>query len=566
MKNSNWITWLTLVSTLLTTACGGGSSSGTAAETGAPVTNFDPDSEPEPSAPSGQLSFFEQGLISGLTLSHSFSDERVVTDTLRFSGGLTSGDYDRDGHLDIYWVAGDGNSNRLYRNLGDGRFEDVTAEAGLVIPGVTSSGPAFADLDGDGWLDLFVGAVAGGPIFVFQNNGDGAFTDVTKTSGLAFNAANTVSASFGDLNGSGYLDGVFTHWGKAVEAGVSPEILWINVSEGGQIRFEDRSLTWKLDQAYESHLGVRSGGGNRPDWSLTASLTDLERDGDLDILLVSDFGTTKVLRNDGGQLVNITNKQVITDSNGMGSALGDFDNDGDIDWFVTSISPSTGDTTGGPEGTANKLYRNEGDGQFTQIADSAGVPLGGWAWGACFADFNLDGLLDLFHVNGWNQPDPAFAEFAGDFSRLFMQAATGQFELRALETQLLDDRAGRGVVCQDFDRDGRIDIMVANNQQSPSYWVNQLDGRHGYLTVALEGEPPNTQAVGARVQLTTPEGAVQVREVRLSASYVATGAAEVYFGLDDSKGPVDISVIWPDGSETFFPDIPINQFKVLTKP
>jgi len=411
--------------------------------------------------------------------------------------------------------------------------------------------------------------VDGDPVLVYQNNGDGTFTDVTQSSGLNFTANNTVSASFSDLNGSGYPDGVFTHWGKPVETGTSPELLWINVSRDGQIRFEDRSLAWGLDAAYANHLGTAPGGGNRPDSSFVASLTDLDRDGDTDVLLVSDFGTTKVLRNDGGRLTNITNREMITDENGMGSALGDYDNDGDIDWFVTSIHPNDPDASASnpfASSTGNKLYRNEGDGQFTQLAGSLGLGSGGWGWAACFADLNLDGWLDLFQVNGWAQPDPSFDQFREDFSRLLVQTAPGHFEQLAATAGLKDKGEGRGLVCEDFDRDGRVDLLIANNQQPPAYWRNRTNTGRSYLSLALESPPPNTQALGARVRVTATNRLTQTREVRLNAHYASSGTAELHFGLGANPEPVRVTVTWPNGTESVFSDVPINRVMTLTQP
>jgi len=121
-------------------------------------------------------------------------------------------------------------------------------------------------------------------------------------------------------------------------------------------------------------------------------------------------------------------------------------------------------------------------------------------------------------------------------------------------------------VCEDFDRDGRPDLIIANNQQPPSYWHNQTQAPFSYLSLALKGHAPNTQGLGARVELTHTDGAVQTRELRLNANHVSSGAAEVHFGLGNSSEPVDVLVTWPDGTETVFESLEINQFITLERP
>jgi len=149
---------------------------------------------------------------AGLHSAHGY-DARSATEPQEASGGVAAGDFDNDGLIDLYVLAGPFGSNFLFRNQGDGTFADVADAAGVGLAGVSSSGPLFFDYDGDGWLDLFVGAVNGDPPKLFHNQGDGTFQDVTDGSGLSF-PSETLSATAGDYDGDGWLDLFLSHWGS----------------------------------------------------------------------------------------------------------------------------------------------------------------------------------------------------------------------------------------------------------------------------------------------------------------------------------------------------------------
>jgi hypothetical protein len=237
-----------------------------------------------------------------------------------------------------------------------------------------------------------------------------------------------------------------------------------------------------------------------------------------------------------------TDNDVLIDRNGMGAAVGDIDNDGDLDWFVTGIFGSS-------ETVGNRLYLNDGTGLLQDVTVSAGVGDGGWGWGACFADFNLDGRLDIFHTNGW-ESNP-IDDFEHDRSRLFISQPGGlAVDDEAAERGMTDAEQGRGVVCADFDGDGDVDIFMTNRglENSGAFWRNEdetSDNRS--LSVSLVGAGANSQAVGARVRVTV-NGAVQMREVSVNNNFTSQNPTVQVFGLGSATQADAVEVEWPDGS------------------
>jgi enediyne biosynthesis protein E4 len=476
----------------------------------------------------GALWWFVDGTdAAGLTSAHGY-DVIQPTEPQKAAGGVAAGDFDNDGYTDLYVLAGTTGRNYLFRNQGDGTFVDVADAAGVGLTGVSGSGPLFFDYDGDGWLDLFVGAVNGDPPALFHNLGNGTFQDVTASSGLTF-PSETLSATAGDYDGDSRLDLFVSHWGAA--AGGCH--LWHN--DGGQ-GFSCADAT----------AGLAGLIRDLTDRTFTANFVDLDGDGRPDLVVTEDFGQTTVWLNQGnGQFTNTTNA-VISDQNGMGSAIGDYDGDGKLDWFVSSIRDADGVTEGNWGTTGNRLYRNRGDGTFDDVTDQAGVRDGDWGWGASFADFNNDGLLDLVHVNGWPQGSP---QFRGTRARLFIAGPGGQFTDQAAALGFDERVGGRGVVCFDADGDGDLDIFVANNNGPHHLWRND-GGRAGghYLDVRVLGTAPNPFAIGATV-FVTAGGKQQVRDLHAGSNYVSQNPREVHFGLGASAHVDQVRVEWPDGHQ-----------------
>lgn len=517
--------------------------------------------------------FVDATASSGIHYQHGYLNPTAGSEPEEFGGGVAAGDYDGDGLVDLFVVRGDIGHNLLYRNLGDNRFQDVAHEAGVaytkrIDENYRHSGPAFADMDGDGDLDLFVGGLEHDPSFLFRNNGDGTFSDITQGSGIdTITSQYTLSSAFGDYDLDGDLDMFLTHWGTPREAGASidTEHLWRNDTAGDRIRFTDVSLISGIAVEIIEPDPVGSSLGGDFDYTFTPTFARITDDRYPDLVIAADFLTSRYFVNNGdGTFTNETDPSVIVDRNGMGSAVGDYDGDGDLDWFVSSIwaiPDSLGNQT---FELGNRLYNNHG-GRFSDVTEAAGVRDGGWGWGACFADFDNDGDLDLYHTNGWLEPfEPS--NFHIDESRLFLAHGDGTFTEAADAAGLTDIELGHGIVCADFDDDGDVDIFQThlNETNSATLWRNDSP-RNNYLKVELVGRPPNTEAAGARIRATVA-GTQQLREIHIGSNFTSQNPAVQIFGLGEATRVDTLEVEWPDGHRTTLTDIEQGQTVVVEHP
>ena len=494
-------------------------------------------------------------------------------DVHEFGGGVAAGDYDNDGFVDLFVVRGDVGPNLLYRNLGNNTFEEVALRAGVgntrsATENHPHSGPGFADMDGDGDLDLYPGGIEGAPSRVFQNNGDGTFSDVTEGSGLAgMTARYTISSAFGDYDLDGDLDMFLAHWGMLRDPdSESSESLWRNDSAGGVIRFVDVSRPSGVAAGLLAGNPIELGTGKVRDYTFSPSIARIDGDRYPDIVVAADFKTSRYLVNNGdGTFTNRTDPDVIVDRNGMGSALGDYDRDGDLDWFVSSIWTDQDEDGNQTFRFGNRLYRND-DGVFSDVTDAVGVYDGSWGWGACFADFDNDGHLDLYHTNGWPITDQ-YEEygFELDRSRLFVSNGSGVFFERAQDAGIDDTERGHGIVCGDFDNDGDVDIfqMHRNENNAGTFWRNDT-AINNYLRVKLNGLSPNTAASGARITVTIGETR-QMREIVIGSNFASQNPLVQLFGLG-SAGQAELEVEWPDGKLTPARTVSANELITLDHP
>lgn len=502
----------------------------------------------------GDLQFSEV-LNSGIVHQHTGTGPGIHHERYFIGGGVAVGDVDGNGYADVFLVGGYNpdplfphpTPNQLFLNQG-GSFVSASLPAFMRPDDCTHSGPLFADFNHDGWLDLLIPGFEDNCTVLATGSANG-WTNDTVGSQLPTTGA-TIGVAAADYSDDGRLDLFLGRWSS--DGFISQ--LFDGTLDGS---FVDRTVG-----AFDD-INLR--------FTFTPNFEDFDGDGQLDLLIAADFGYSKVLRNQGGIFTDMTDPLVITDENGMGAAVADYDNDGDYDWFVTSIFDEDGVAEANWGISGNRLYRND-NGVFVDATDVAGVREGDWGWGACFADFNNDGHLDIFHTNGFhlgnpNPPPPDSClidpSFCHDPSRLFLSDGDGTFTESAAAVGLIDTEQGRGVACFDFDHDGDQDILVANNAGPTRVYANQLTGSQ-WLTVIATDPVINVAGIGTEVRVASP-GGDQLRRIRAGSNFASQNAAEAHFGLASDSLVDELTVTWPDGFEQTLSNVPANQRLLVTK-
>ncbi|WP_395375011.1 CRTAC1 family protein [Marinicella sp. W31] len=487
------------------------------------------------------------------------------------TGGVTAGDYDGDGWYDLFVLGGDMGTSKLFRNMGNGSFTDVTVQTGLSQLSGRMAGAIFADYDGDGDQDLFIGGALGQKPRLMRNDlrEIGIFVDVFDSAFSGFDiqsSPNTWGAAFGDYDNDHCLDLFMPH--SMTPSGPSPTLyspggstqhLWKGNCQG---QFIDTSISSGITPLFEINLLTPNQGR---DETFSANFADINNDGFSDILVAGDTGSDLVLLNQqNGQFTNVVDYTVVNDLHAMGMAVGDFNNDGNIDWFTSNI---------GDPNPGNKLYYGNGDGSFVNDTERAGVGEGHWGWGSCALDINLDRHLDIYHVNGFynggnGNPDAPSESFSNTPAVLFLSRGNGEFNEVAESLNLNDSGEGRGVSCFDFDRDGDIDIAISNHKGAFKLYRNDLaQPNRNFINVKLEGLPPNTAGLGSRVYLTSNnpnETGEYMREIRASNNFVSSNTTDAHFGLGDWQGPFHIRVEWLHSQTSEIHNVSKNQFLTIT--
>ena len=548
----------------------------------AELASCDPDPSPlavntgVPSfVPRHLFSFGLYDLIGNPLHPHGFTAETWNLDTVlsieptMIAGGVSAAYLDDDCWLDLAYTGGDASGMVFYRNRG-GQMGFDAMDLLTDDPGSQFTGTAFIDLNGDYRREMLFGNLQQTHLPIYSSNDSGKYYPVADLS----MSRNTYGMSFADANHDGYPEMFLAHWfpGNVLTA----PVFWKN---NGGVEVE--------------HYDVEAGLSNntlQQAFNFSPQFADINSDGELDLLLASDFGTSVVMEGQGGgTFANITDREIITDENGMGSALGDYDNDGDLDWFVTSIWDPDGSAEANWGVSGNRLYRNnsaDGDLILENVTQTAGVANGNWGWGACFADFNNDGFLDLFHVNGFGHiPAEASSSLSGDdliqryaniameyfdtLPRLFINQGDGTFSEEAVQWGLLLPSDGRGITCLDHDRDGDMDVALLNHSKGLQFFSNQVGNgtnRH-FLSVRLVGQAPNTEAIGAKVQVSADVGGsfgqqTQTRFAMANTNFNGQNPPDLHFGMG-SATQADLTVTWPDGVSWQCNAVDTNRFVIL---
>ena len=493
---------------------------------------------------SPELTFQNATASAGLTGWQHFSGNLESASL----GGASAADYDDDGRVDLLVTGATRGTLRLYRNRGTGEFEDVTEVAGLGDVPELCSGGLFFDADGDDDLDLLLTFYSDTPARHYEA-ADGRF--VWRPETIPASATMSMSAACADLDADGLPEVHLSHWvGESLRtfdvSDPAPRAVLLG-NRGGV--FEDVGAEWGLHAR------------DFP-FSFTGNFVDLDSDGRTDLVVASDYGQSRVAmqRADGF----VVSHHGLTDENGMGASIGDFDNDGDMDWFVTSIWAPASDTA--IAGSGNRLYQNDGEGGLVDVSDAANVRIGYWGWAACAADFNNDGWLDIYHVNGFAlEGRSEYSAFATDPSVLFLGQSDGRFVEVAASAGVADTGQGRGLACLDYDSDGDVDVLISNAESGPRLFENTSTTGNGYLSLRLRSKSSNTRAIGARVRVSTAE-LTQMREVRCGNNYLSQDPYALHVGLGGAEVVDTVEVAWPSGRTSILRDVPANSQLELVEP
>ena len=533
-------------------------------------------SAPQPPAISCPVVMHDVTDATGIDFVHTDGScgQRYITETV--TAGLATFDYDGDGLIDIYFLNGaplkgadcpGPPKNALWRNLGGWRFANVTEEARVGDPGF-GLGVAAADYDNDGDQDLYVNNY--GPNVLYRNNGDGTFSDVTETAGVACGDRVGAGAAFLDVDADGLLDlyvanyvdftydNHVTHMNQGfVEyAGPRdyrpvPDVLYRNNGDG---TFSDVSGDAGLTQHAGSGMGMVA--------------CDFDNDGDTDVFILNDVSGNFLLVNDGkghfeeAGLLSGTAYNVYGDELGsMGVDCGDYDNDGLLDFLMTSY-----------QGEYPVLYRNSGRGAFEDVTLASGVGEGAFPyvnWGVGLIDFDNDGHRDAFIANGHLQDQiDQYEETTAYEARNLLQRNLGDGTFENVSDQcgngLEPIRSSRGAAFDDLDNDGDVDAVVLNSRRAPTIIRNDSPHTNHWLQIRLEGKTCNRDGVGSRV-VVKAGSLVQSAEVHSGRGYQGHFGTRLHFGLGENNRIDRVDVHWLGGEPERFENLHVDRLFTLSQ-
>ena len=497
------------------------------------------------------------------------SGEKYFMETL--GSGAAFFDYDADGDPDLYFVNGaplpgyvaqETPTNCLYRNNGDGTFTDVTENAGVGDTGY-GHGCAVGDYNNDGQLDLYVTNY--GTNRLYRNNGDGTFTDVAEVAGVTESRWSS-SCAFADYDRDGNLDLYVVNY-IVFDIDENP---WCGLKEKG-IRaycepdnFPAQSDTLFRNNGDGTFTDVTKSAGiyNTTGKGLGVVWGDYNNDGAPDIYVANDSTENFFYHNNGdgtfeevGFMIGVALSEDGAAENGMGTAFGDWNNDGWLDLTVTNYAQQT-----------NTLYHNDTDGFFTDATATTKTaqltyPYLGWA--TAFIDYDNDGYQDLFVANGHLHENLAELGQQGTYGQrnlLFRNNYNDTFTevSETLGPGMKLEDVSRGATFADYDADGDIDIVVTNSNTAPRLLRNDGGNRKNWLQLRLHATKGATDAIGARVKIKTGE-LTQTREVRSGDGYLSQRDLTLHFGVADYQQIDNIEIQWQSGVKQLIKSVPANQ-------
>lgn len=523
--------------------------------------------------------------------------EHIMPQVASVGASVSVVDFNNDGWQDFYLTnSRHGTKNALYKNMGDGTFEDVAGELGVADLNTQSEGASmgsvWGDYDNDGYEDLFVYRW-GKPALFHNDKGDG-FSEVTGQAAFP-DWANANAAIWFDYDKDGYLDlfmgGYFDEnidlWNLETTK-IMPESFEYANNGGRKYLFHNNG-----DGTFEEvskELGIES---NR--WALSASSADLTGDGFPDLIIANDYGVDELFINDKGKRFYSAGEDAgmgFAPKSGMNVSYGDILNQGRLAVYITNISEP------GVLIQGNNLWvpdmRNTGSPAFQNLAGNLGVEVGGWSYGAQFADFNNDGHLDLYVANGYVSAEKGsdywydFSKVAGgnrtiiadaknwppmegrslsgyQENKIWLNDGAGKFQEVAGPVGGSLDLDSRAVVYADLWNRGILDLIVASQNGPVKIYKNQVREENNWMAFKLEGTASNKSGIGAQVELFW-NGKKQLQVVSGGSGFSSQNQRPVHFGLGNNETVEKIEIRWPSGIKQIIESAAINQLHTVVEP
>jgi enediyne biosynthesis protein E4 len=503
----------------------------------------------------------------GLDFVHSIGDDELTNIIESVGGGAAFLDYDQDGFIDIYVCSGTWNAelnpgekpkkmpgNHLYRNLGDGTFEDVTKKAAVGGPWY-SMGVTVGDYNNDGYPDIFLSNY--GSNVLLKNTGKGSFTDVTRRAGLAGGELCSVGAVWLDYDNDSYLDlyvGNYLNFDPNYKYYYAPDGFPPPMAYDSE---PDKLYHNKGDGTFEDvteAMGIVDPDGR----AMGVGAVDYDDDGFVDIYVANDHSLNYLWHNEGGRKFTDVGTMSGTAFSQAGEAtvsmavdFADFNGDSLMDLFVSDDSYCS-------------LYENMGNGVFRDIANPSGISSQSAqfvGWSSSFVDFDHDGDMDIFKTNG------ALKHLYGQEDQMFENTGDGKFKdiSTDLGAYFQEENVGRGACLGDYDNDGDIDIYIVNLNGLCKFLRNNKGNQNNWLILKLIGTTSNRDGIGARVKITAG-GKVQTAQKKSTTGYLSQNDPRIHFGLAKTESVEKVEIRWPSGKVQVLENIKANQILDVKEP
>jgi len=509
----------------------------------------------------------EIGQEIGLEFVHSIGDDELDNIIESVGGGAAMLDYDQDGYMDIYVCSGKWletfskgkkpnfkTENHLFHNLKNGTYEDVTEKAGVGGDSY-GMGVTVGDFNNDGFPDLFVSNY--GPNVLYRNNGDGTFKDVTKRAGIAGGKECSVGAVWLDYDNDGLLDLYVANY-----LFFDPTYKYFYAPDGfpGPMAYEveaDVLYHNKGDGEFEDvtkAMGITDIDGR----GMGVGAADYDDDGFVDIYVANDHSFNYLWHNDAGK--GFTDKGTMSGTafgqNGEGTVsmsvdFADYNGDGLLDLFVSDDKYCS-------------LFENIGNGVFGDKSYPAGIAMAAGqyvGWSSSFFDYDNDGDADIFKING------ALKHLYGQEDQLFENIGGGNFSDVSVDRgkYFTEEFVGRGACFGDYDNDGDFDAFIVNLNERPNFLRNNKGNQNNWLILNLIGQTSNRDGIGSRIKLTSG-GQVQTTQKRSTSGYLSQNDPRLHFGLGKNEVVEQIEIKWPSGQVQVLEKVKTNQILTVQEP